>query len=310
MNLLTLDLNLLLVFDAILRTKSTTLAAEELSLTQSAVSNALRRLRIAFDDPLFVKTRDGMLPTVLAKELADHVHAGLASFRQAVETRSHFDPLTSDRSFTIYISDIGQIVFMPRLISHCASAAPNIRIATVDASPKEAQHAMSAGEIDLAIGLFMSFDPGFHQQRLFREYYVVIARDGHPAISAGLPLGIFLDARHAVYRPTAGSHAMFEEAVERIFEANGCVRQVAVRLAHSLGLSQIIAASDLLVCVPSRLAHAFNGYANIRVFPLPFDAPAFDISQLWHRRCHRDAGHRWLRHTVASLFDQTVGAHS
>ncbi|EUC18786.1 LysR family transcriptional regulator [Paraburkholderia hospita] len=310
MNLLTLDLNLLLVFDSILRTKSTTLAAEELSLTQSAVSNALKRLRTSFDDPLFTKTKDGMLPTSLAEGLAGHVSAGLASFRQAVETKTSFNPQTSDRSFTIYMSDLGQMVFMPKLISHIASVAPNIRIITVDATPKDAQNAMSTGEIDLALGLFMSFDPGFHQQRLFREHYVAVVRDGHPGISTSLSLRRFLDARHAVYKPTAGSHAIFEEAVEGVFEENGRVRQVPVRLAHSLGLSQMIATSDLLVCVPSRLANAFNDYASVRVFPLPFEAPTFDISQLWHDRCHRDAGHRWLRSTVASLFVSLHGQQS
>jgi DNA-binding transcriptional LysR family regulator len=155
-NLRTLDLNLLLVFDALLRTRSTTLEAEELRLTQSAVSNALKRLRVAFADPLFVKTPDGMLPTALAGTLAQPISDGLSSIRDAVEAKTSFDPATSDRTFRIYMSDIGQMILMPKLMAELAKIARNLKIVTVDASHKDAQYAMTTGGIDLAIGLFMS----------------------------------------------------------------------------------------------------------------------------------------------------------
>jgi DNA-binding transcriptional LysR family regulator len=179
-NLRTLDLNLLLVFDALLRTRSTTLAAEELRLTQSAVSNALKRLRVAFSDPLFVKTPEGMLPTEFAQKLARPISEGLSSIRDAVETKSSFDPSTSDRTFHIYMSDIGQMVFMPKLIAELAKTAPKLKIVTVEVSHKDAQYAMATGGIDLAIGLFMNFSSGFHEQRLFREHYVAMVRRDHP----------------------------------------------------------------------------------------------------------------------------------
>lgn len=302
MNLRTLDLNLLLVFDALLRTRSTTLAAEELRLTQSAVSNALKRLRVAFADPLFVKTPDGMLPTALAGTLAQPISDGLSSIRDAVEAKTSFDPATSDRTFRIYMSDIGQMIFMPKLMAELAKIAPNLKIVTVDASHKDAQYAMTTGGIDLAIGLFMSFSNGFHQQRLFRESYVAMVRRDHPYIQSKLTLKRFFDAAHAVYTPTAGSHAVFEETVERLFASHGKRRQVTVNLAHSMGLSALIAVSDLLICVPGRLANALQTTTGLQIFPLPFESPLFDISQLWHERCHRDAGHQWLRATMFSLF--------
>ncbi|MFP3613150.1 LysR family transcriptional regulator [Paraburkholderia sp. SIMBA_050] len=297
-----MDLNLLLVFDSLLRTRSTTLAADELNLTQSSISNALKRLRTSFGDPLFVKTKDGMLPTCFAEGISGHIRDGLSQFRVAVEQERSFDPRSSERSFTICMSDIGQMVIMPTLISYITSAAPNIRIVSVDATVKEAHQGMSTGAIDLSIGVRIKSDTGFYQQILFREHFVAIVRKGHPMVSSALSLKQFLAARQAVFKATPGSHAAaFEETIERVFEQNGETRLIATCLGHSLGLSKIIAGCDLLVCVPSLLADAFSD-DGVKCFPLPFQAPTFDISQIWHLRCQGDAGHRWLRGTIASLF--------
>jgi DNA-binding transcriptional LysR family regulator len=302
MNLRSLDLNLLLVFESLLRTRSTTVAAEELNLTQSAVSNALKRLRLAFGDPLFVKTPQGMLPTDLALQLAQPVTDGLSLIRGAVEAPQDFVPANAQRTFRLYLSDIGQLIFIPKLMATLAKEAPGVRIVTVDTTPREAQTAMAMGDIDLALGLFTRFSSGFHQQRLFREHYVALVRDGHPAVQESLSAEAFFSAAHAVYRPTAGNHDVFETAVEQWFAHAGRQRHVALRMAYSMGLSALIAASDLVVCVPTRLGRALQAAAELRTFALPFESPVFDISQLWHERFHADAGHRWLRSTMFRLF--------
>ncbi|MFJ2992352.1 LysR family transcriptional regulator [Pandoraea sp. NPDC087047] len=302
MNLRSLDLNLLLVFESLLRTRSTTVTAEELNLTQSAVSNALKRLRLAFGDPLFVKTAQGMLPTDLAASLAPPVTEGLGLIRGAVEAPQDFVPAKAQRTFRLYLSDIGQLIFMPKLMATLALEAPGVRIVTVDTTPREAQNAMAMGDIDLTLGLFTRFSAGFHQQRLFREHYVALVREGHPTIRGQLSAEAFFEAAHAVYRPTAGHHDVFETAVEQWFAQSGHRRHVALRMAHSMGLSALIAASDLVVCVPTRLGRALKAAADLRAYALPFDGPEFDISQLWHERFHTDAGHRWLRSTIFRLF--------
>lgn len=302
MNLRSLDLNLLPVFESLLRTRSTTVTAEELNLTQSAVSNALKRLRLAFGDPLFVKTPQGMLPTDLAQSLASAVTEGLGLIRSAVEAPQDFVPANAQRTFRLYLSDIGQLIFIPKLMATLAVEAPGVRIVTVDTTPREAQNAMAMGDIDLTLGLFTRFSSGFHQQRLFREHYVALVRDEHPTIREQLSADAFLNAAHAVYRPTAGNHDVFETAVEHWFAQAGRQRHVALRMAHSMGLSALIAASDLVVCVPTRLGRALKAAADLRTYALPFDGPEFDISQLWHERFHTDAGHRWLRSTLFRLF--------
>ncbi|SEJ91846.1 LysR family transcriptional regulator [Paraburkholderia diazotrophica] len=296
------DLNLLLVFDALFRSRSTTRAADELHLTQPAVSNALKRLRTLFDDELFVSTREGMLPTTRATEIATLVSEGLGSFRLALQAHRPFEPAAATRTFHLYVSDLAQAIFLPPLAEKVHRAAPGVRIVTVDPPLYDAQQMMTRGEIDLAIGMFSGLDSEFHQQRLFEENYVALFRSDHPFIEGSLTAAQFLDADHLIYTPTAGSHAKFEGALEAIFKQHGKTRSVAMQVAHSVSLDRIVAASNMVACIPSRLAHTLSGQEDVRSCPLPFDIQPMDIVQLWHAQFHRDDGHRWLRTLVYELF--------
>ena len=300
----TLDLNLLVVFAAVLKTRSTTLAADELDISQSAVSNALRRLRSHFDDALFVKTTDGMAPTPLAEQLAGPIHEGLNHIRQALEERREFVPAVSRRRFCICTSDMGQLVLMPGLLGIAETEAPGVSLATVELGAREAQAHMARGEIDLAIGTFDDLDAGFHVQHLFTKEYVVMARDGNPAFAGGLTLERFLHARHARFQPAAGSHDTLEQRIDEIFRRHGLQRLVVSEFGHALGIVQAVASTDLIVCVPKRLAEMYASHADVVIAAPPFDSPVVDISQYWHERIHHDAGHRWLRSVVFRRFGE------
>lgn len=293
-----LDLNLLLVFASVMKTRSATRAGDELDITQSAVSNALRRLRTHFDDPLFVKTPQGMAPTPLAERLAGPLGEALEGIRAALAAAAPFNPAVSERAFRLYMSDLGQMVLMPRLVRFVEQHAPGIRLAVVDVSPKSAQGLMLEGAIDLAIGTFTAFQAGFHSQRLFKKSYVVIARKGHPTLAGGLTLERFLAASHGVYHPPANSHDDFEEVLSKLFHTHGVKRRVAYEFAHGLGIVETVAASDMLMCVPQRLANGLGASGLVETAPLPFESPSFDVSQFWHERNHVDDGHRWLRSLV------------
>ena len=297
-----LDLNLLVVFAAVLKTRSTTLAADELDISQSAVSNALRRLRNHFDDALFVKTADGMAPTPLTEKLAGPIHEGLNHIRQALEEQREFVPAVSRRRFRICTSDMGQLVLMPSLLGIAESEAPGVCLATVELGAKEAQAHMARGDLDLAIGTFAELDAGFHVQHLFTKEYVVMARGGNPAFAGGLTLERFVRARHALFRPAAGSHDALEQRIEDIFRRHGVQRVIASEFGHALGIVQAVSATDLIVCVPKRLAEMYASHADVVIAPPPFDSPVVDISQYWHERMHHDAGHRWLRSVVFRRF--------
>jgi DNA-binding transcriptional LysR family regulator len=296
------DLNLLRVFDVLYRTRSTTRAAQSLHLTQPSVSNALKRLRSLFDDVLFVKTADGMQPTPRADGIAELIDEGFASLRLALQAGSNFDPATATRAFRLYVSDIGQSVFVPPLVARLQQIAPGIQIVTTDTPLDTAQQMMKLGQIDLAIGLFKGLHADFLQQRLFRETYAVLVRNDHPAIGAKLSAKQFFAADHVIYTPTAGSHSRFEAELDALAVKHGKTRRVALQLAHSSGLDRIVSASDLVACVPSSLARALASHGGVRALALPFDMPLLDISQFWHERFQRDDGHHWLRSIVYELF--------
>src|SRR5690606_10145379 len=195
------DLNLLRVFEAVLKTRSTTLAADSLSLTQSAVSNALKRLRHQFNDPIFVKTSAGMVPTAIGEQLAVPLLSALSTIRQSVAATRHFEPAQANRIFTLYCSDTAQRVFIPRLLSHLQTQAPLIQLRTVQLALHEARQLMASGDVDLALGFFLSFEAGFYRQKLFTDRYQLMVSSQHPIRRARNKLKHYLHARHIAYRP-------------------------------------------------------------------------------------------------------------
>lgn len=296
------DLNLLLVFDVVYRTRSTTRAADALHLTQPSVSNALKRLRSLFDDILFVKTTEGMRPTPRADGIAALVDEGFASLRLALQAGRGFDPTTATRNFHLYVSDLGQAIFMPPLVNHLRQVAPGIRIVTIDPPLDSAQQMMKLGQIDLALGLFAGLHDGFHQQRLFHETYAALVRNDHPTIGVTLSAEQFFAADQVIYTPTAGSHANFEAELNALSSHHGNARRVSLQLAHSFGLDHIVSSSDLVACIPSRLARVLARRHDVRAVALPFGIAPIDITQFWHERYQRDEGHQWLRALVYDLF--------
>lgn len=302
MKLNALDLNLLLVFDAVLRTASVTQAAEDMGLSQGAMSNALSRLREYFNDPLFVRIHGGMQPTPFALRLAAPVQQALQQLRSALEDKRHFEPRSSERCFRLCMTEVAQRVVMTRLLIHLQREAPGIRLATVEMAPEQAQAALVSGDIDLAFGYFADFGPSFYAQRLFQERYVVMVRRHHPATADGLTLQTFLQASHIAYLPMAASHHTLEATLDREFAQLGVKRHVAVQMAHSLGLSSVVASTDLVVTIPSRLGQAFSDMADVELFELPLNVPRIDIKQFWHARFHQDPAIQWLRGQFQLLF--------
>ncbi len=302
MKLNALDLNLLLVFDAILRTGSVTQAGEEVGLTQPSMSNALTRLRDYFNDQLFVRTQGAMQPTPFALRLATPVQDALLQLRQALEDKRHFDAATSSRVFRICMTEVAQRVFLPRLLSEFRNEAPGVQVHTVDITPEQTETALGSGEVDLAVGYFAEFGQSFYAQRIFQEHYVVMLRRSHPAAQQGLTPESYLDASHIVYLPTAASHHTLETMLDREFALMGFKRRVGLRVAHSLGLSTIVANSDLLLTIPSRLAAAFQDMVDVQVLELPIHLPPIDIKQFWHTRFHQDPAGQWLRSQFQKYF--------
>jgi DNA-binding transcriptional LysR family regulator len=301
-NLNTLDLNLFLVFRAIYVTRSVTAAGERLCMTQSAVSNALKRLRDRFNDPLFVRTPAGMQPTPMANQLIDLVEDGLQRFMQAIERARNFDPAGTDRLFRLAVNDIGQLVVLPGLVEAQRAAAPGARLETVLASnQQQARQLLQDGDIDLALGSWPPMGAGFHERVLFTESFATLVRHGH-ALALGAPdLETYLACEHAAYRPSGASDWALQSALTQ--EGVLARRKVVLTVAHFGGLASVVAASDLVLTVPCRLAEALrDSRPDLTIAPLPFHLPPFPVWLHWHERGHADGGHRWLRELLVSRF--------
>ncbi|WP_372662168.1 LysR family transcriptional regulator [Hydrogenophaga sp.] len=304
MNINTVDLNLFLVFRAIYVTHSVTQAGDFLCMTQSAVSNALKRLRDRFNDPLFLRTPAGMMPTPMADELIGLVEEGLLRFTQAIDKVQHFDPATSDRLFRIAINDIGQLVLMPGLIKAARRLAPALRFETVGASNgDDARNLLLEGKIDIAVGSWSPMGEGFHVQALSDETFVGLVGRDHPIQADRLTLEQYLAAEHVAYRPSGASDA----ALQVILLQQGVLaqRKVVLTAAHSLGLSAVVAATGLLLTVPYRLAVAMSGpRSDLRMVYLPFQVGPFQVRQQWHERFDTDTGNGWLRRLIFDVFQE------
>jgi DNA-binding transcriptional LysR family regulator len=297
----TFDLNLLRVFDALMRTRNVTAAGEKIGLSQSATSYSLQRLRQAFKDPLFVRTPRGMEPSALALEMEQPVRAALEQLRATVEDRQRFDPRVSARTFTILMSDMAQHVHLPRLMAMLRKSAPNISIVNVALPLRQAGEAMANGEIDLAVGLLPDLGAGFHRRALFSEKWVCVVSRQHPRIKDKLSVEQYLEAVHASFRPAIAAHSRLDEALERHLK-KAVKRRIRLVVPYLSGLASIVAATDLVLTLPLGMAATMTKVANVRIFDFPIDLPAFDLTIQWPERVHRDAGHQWLRDTLTKIY--------
>lgn len=293
------DLNLLLVFEALFRQGSVTRAAAQVGLSQSAMSSALGRLRMQFGDPLFVKTRSGMLPTPRALELAPALTEALAMVRGAMDRRESFDPATSARSLRIYMTDVGETVLLPTLMTYLQERSPAMRLETAQLPAAELPLRMESGEVDLAVGYLPQLPEKIRRTRLFEEHYVCMTRSDHPLGRKGpLTLKEFLGARHVLIASMGSGH----QVLERTLAERGVHDNVALRVPHFVVVPLIIANTDLIVSVPSRVAGATARLMKSKVHPLPIPIPSFDVSVFWHERVENDGANRWLRAAMLELF--------
>ena len=299
LNLRDVDLNLLVVFQEILREKRISAVAERLGLSQPAVSNALARLRQTFDDELFVRTPRGMMPTALAEQLAEPVAMALDTLQRALGQRTHFDAASSTRSFTIAMSDVGEVYFMPVLAQLCAEQAPGVRIDTVRAGAFDMKAGMEAGAIDLAIGAFddLSGESVF-QRRLFQQDYVTMFRRGHVLGEGELTLERFRAASHLVVASSASPY----NAIGPLLDKAGITQAARFSVPHFVAVPYIVSTTDLVVTVPRKLAERAAPPFGLQFVAPPLKLPALQTNVFWHRRFHQDAGNQWLRNLVAQRF--------
>ena len=301
MELRELDLNLLLVFNRLLLDRSVSTAAQKLGLTQPAVSNALKRLRTALKDELFLRTSRGMEPTPYALHLAEPVVYALNALQTALSTRDSFDPLTSTRNFQLAMNDIGEMYFMPALMVALSKVAPQVRVSTVRPNAGNLKEGMESGTVDLALGLMPNLQSGFFQRRLFRHKYVCVFRKDHPVARSPMTLAQFSALEHVGVIAANTGH----DEVDGLLERAGIQRKMKLVVPHFIAVGHILQSTDLISTLPERFAQRCEAPFGLVTSPHPARLPDIAINLFWHAKFNRDPANMWLRQLFVELFADT-----
>ncbi|SDD43646.1 DNA-binding transcriptional regulator, LysR family [Massilia sp. PDC64] len=293
-----IDLNLLSVFQEVYRERQISAAARRLGLTQSAVSNALARLRRTFGDELFVRTAYGMQPTPLAQQMAEPIGAAMAQVALALSQRSRFDPATSGRRFTVAMTDVGEVYFMPALIERCRASAPNVEIASIRANGLTLKDDMETGRVDLAIGAFEDVSEALYHRALFRQPFVSMFRKDHPLAKGKVDLARFVAAPHLIVDAAQSPY----DRINGLLEKAGVTAGARFRVPHFTAVPYIVSTSELVVTVPQKLAESAASPFGLKWIEPPLALPALQTNVFWHRRFNHDPGIQWLRGLIADVF--------
>ena len=313
MNLSGIDLNLLVSFDAIYRTKNLTKAGETLGISQPAVSNALHRLRILFEDPLFVRTSQGMQPTPLAEKLAEPIGNILIQLTFVLQREKDFRPEKCNRTFWLSMTDYSESILLPQLMELLSKEAPKVKIMVFHSSREERHKLMESGKLDLAIfshypnnseghGKFniqFKSTTDLFQQKLFDENEMCIARKTHPIIRNTITLQQFLECAHIDFTAHQGISEM--GVVDKVLQEKKYKRKIVLQVSNSKTVAEVISKTDLIGVMVERLARSLASFRSLQVLPIPFEMPKLEMTQYWHARNHNDPGHRWLRNLIRNI---------
>jgi len=302
MNIAALDLNLLVVLEALLVEKNVTRAARRIGLSQPATSHALGRLRELFADPLFLRTPRGIRPTARAEELLPLVSDALVAVRRTFESPSQFVPEASDRTFNVLMADQGSFLILPGLLDALGREAPRASIAVRPLALRDVEPPLADGTLDLAIGPFTDGRPSLHRQALIHERFVCVARKGSPAARGKLDLERYCRLSHVLVTPSGQPGSFVDTRLAEL----GRRRHVALYVPQFLVAPHVVAHTDLVWTAPERIARAYATTLPLTIRAVPLALDGFLVSQVWHERMARDPAHQWLRGLVARV----AGAHS
>lgn len=297
-----LDLNLVLALDALLAERHVTRAATRLGVSQSAASHALARLRDVIGDPLLVRgPRGAMQPTPRALALAPILNRALADVAAALRKPEPFAPTTARRTFHLGAGDYAELVLLPALAARIAKTAPGIDL-FIRTVPDDIPSAIASGELDAAIAPARPRDvagPGIYQRLLFEESFVCAVRRGHAAAERRLTLDRYCALDHLLIAPR-GTYGGF---VDDALAALGRQRRVALAVPHFLIVPHVVASTDLIVTIASRIAATFAESHRLVTLrpPAELGLSGFPMHLLWHERSHGDDAQRWLRDQIAAV---------
>ncbi len=304
MNISKIDLNLLIYLDVLLREKNVTRAASKLNITQPAMSNGLKRLRTLFNDPILVRTSDGMVPTERARSLAPSIRKILLELEEALQGEEEFNELNSQRVFRIMASDYAASTLIPTLLKSLNDVAPNITLDIM--TPSDVTfHDVEAGKIDMAINRFDELPQSFHQKAIWRDSFSCLLSANSELVSK-FNLNAYLDAKHVWVSKTGFGVGVgmdpkdvqklgwVDEALARL----GKKRDIKVFTRNYHVAMQLAYEDNLIATLPSKAAQLHKNDANFTIIKPPFDIPDIELKMIWSPLLHHDTSHIWFRQLV------------
>lgn len=298
MNWGAIDLNLLVVFDAVMQERSVTRAGQKIGLSQPAMSHALNRLRYMLKDQLFVRTPEGMVPTPRAEQLAAPLRRALSDMQLALEPDT-FSPKEARRDFAIAVNNYAAVVVSPSLVVAATEAAPSVRLDLRPSGTLDVLGLLDRGELDLAVGYFREPGERFALTPVLEDRFVMAMRRGHPAARRKLTASSFAKLLHLEISSSGEDTGFIDAWLER--------EKLSRRVAHHapyLSAPRILAQSTMVATLSSRIARAFLGADELHIAELPCGSPRVTLHMLWHRRLESQPAQRWLRGLIGSVCER------
>jgi DNA-binding transcriptional LysR family regulator len=291
------DLNLFVVLEAIYREGNITRAGQQMNLTQPAISHALKRLRDLLQDPLFVRHGPLMVPTPFTRNMIEQVRQALQILEVNLNETYNFVPENTRRNFHLSMWEYAEALILPHLLRRLTHAGPGMSITTSRVKRRDLETELANGSVDLAIDIPMTVSDRIRQKSLVNEPFVVIARQGHPAIGDKLDLDTYLGQRHI----QVSSRRQGPSLVDIELSRRGFRRQVFLRSQHNFAAWLVVSNTDMLLTVPNRLAQLLNTGSMNQMYPFPLQAPRLEAHLYWHESVENDPANRWLREEIEKV---------
>lgn len=299
MNLNKVDLNLFIVFDAIYTEANLTRAGQIVGITQPAVSNALARLRETFNDPLFVRTAQGMVPTPMAQNIIGPVRNALQLLRVSVQESRTFNPLQANKTYRISMTDLSEAVILPLLFQRLRRLAPQVQVESFLAKRRETTKELAAGRLDFAVDAPLNTDPQVRHVKLMDDRYVCAMRRGHPLAKERISLDEYLSLSHIHISSRRNGLGYVDLALGKM----GIQRKVALRSQHYMMASTVLQSTDMAMTVPERFARRHD----LHFVDLPVnDVPALETHLYWHESTDQDPANCWMREQIIEICQQVT----
>ena len=291
-----LDLNLLHVFDTIYREGSLTRAAKALHLTQPAVSHSLSRLRDHFDDPLFTRQGNQMIPTPLARRFLESMRPGLNQIQGAVNQFHAFDPASQRKTYSLGLRDILESTFLPQLMERLVPY-PELEVVSQRVARRDMETQLAAGKLDFAVDVLLPVSNQTSHQLLRQDRLVVVARSEHPLTRGTLKMGDYLAAKHILVSSRTEGPGIEDFELSRL----GVQRDIRLRCQHYFAACRVAESTDLLLTMPETYARIITERASLTLMDPPAQLPSIDVHLYWHKAYEKEPALIWFREQLRGI---------